>query len=107
MIIQPPHGNEVWLEVSAVPVLDDGGQIDQVVVTFIDVTERMQAEHRLAAAEEESRLAFDRSSVATCLVANDGRILRVNPAICELLGRSEAELLTMNFVEVTHPDDAA
>jgi diguanylate cyclase (GGDEF)-like protein/PAS domain S-box-containing protein len=62
---------------------------------------------RLAATEEESRLAFDRSRVATCLVANDGRLLRVNSAICDLLGRSEAELLTMNFLEVTHPDDRA
>ena len=65
----------------------------------------MLAENRLTAAEEESRLAFDRSSVATCLVANDGRIIRVNPAICDLLGRSADELLTMNFLEVTHPDD--
>ena len=31
----------------------------------------------------------------------------MNPAICDLLGRSEAELLTMNFLDVTHPDDAS
>ncbi len=107
MIIQSPQGNEVWFEVSAVPVLDDAGLLNQVVVTFIDVTERMLAEHLLAAAEEESRLAFDRAMVATCLVANDGRIIRVNPAICDLLGRTEDELLTLNFLEVTHPDDAS
>ncbi len=46
---------------NAVPVLDDSGQLDQVVVTFIDVTDRRLAEARLAEAEEESRLVFDRS----------------------------------------------
>ena len=75
-------------------------------MTFFDVTDRMQAQRKLAEAEEESRLAFDGSRVATCLVSNDGRLTRVNPAMCDLLGRTEAELLTMGFLEVTHPDDA-
>ena len=107
MVVCPPDGSEVWLDVNAVPVIDDSGRLDQVVVTFIDITDRKKAEAALAKAEEEARLVFDRSSVATCLVSNDGRIIRVNPAICELLGRTEDELLAMNFLEVTHPDDAA
>ena len=74
---------------------------------IVDIEDRVRLEEDLAAAEEESRLAFDRSSVATCLVSNDGRIIRANPAICDLLGRSAAELLTLSFLDVTHPDDAA
>jgi PAS domain S-box-containing protein len=73
--------------------------------THEDVSAAHRAAEELAAAEEESRLAFDRSSVATCLVANDGRLIRVNPAICELMGRSEEELLTISFLDLTHPDD--
>ena len=106
MIVRPPDHGDVWLEVNAVPVFDDAGQLAQVVVTFFDVTDRMQAQRKLAEAEEESRLAFDGSRVATCLVSNEGRLTRVNPAMCDLLGRTEAELLTMGFLEVTHPDDA-
>lgn len=75
--------------------------------THEDITEARAAATRLAVAEEESRLAFDRSAVATCIVSNEGVILRANAAICDLLGRSEAELLAMNFLEVTHPDDRA
>jgi diguanylate cyclase (GGDEF)-like protein/PAS domain S-box-containing protein len=72
-----------------------------------DVSAAHVAAAELAAAEEESRLALDRSRVATCLVSNDGRLVRVNPAICDLLGRSEAELLGMSFLDVTYPDDRA
>ena len=84
---------------------DGNGVIAGVFAAARDVTERNRVERMLAASEEESRLAFDRSRVATCLVANDGRIIRANPAICELLGRTEAELLSLGFLDVTHPDD--
>jgi PAS domain S-box-containing protein len=39
------------------------------------------------------------------LVAPDGRWLKVNRALCELVGYSEAELLTRTFQDITHPED--
>jgi diguanylate cyclase (GGDEF)-like protein/PAS domain S-box-containing protein len=105
MVVRPPSGPERWFEVNAAPILDDTGELQQVVVTFIDVTDRKDAERMLAAAEEESRLTFESSRVASCLVANDGRLIRVNHAMCEFMGRSEEELLSMTFLDVTHPDD--
>ncbi len=35
----------------------------------------------------------------------DGRLLEVNPRLCGMLGRSEAELLTLSCADLTHPDD--
>ncbi len=86
---------------------DEHGEVAGVFAAARDITDRNRAEQALAASEEQSRLAFDRSRVATCLVANDGRLIRVNPAICELLARSEDELLNLGFLDVTHPDDAS
>jgi PAS domain S-box-containing protein len=37
----------------------------------------------------------------------DMRYLRVNPALCRMVGYSEAELVGMSFMEITHPDDIA
>src|SRR5437763_16373156 len=39
------------------------------------------------------------------LTAPDGSYLRVNPAFCRMLGRSEAELLNTTVLAVTHPDE--
>jgi PAS domain S-box-containing protein len=39
------------------------------------------------------------------LVAPDGRWLKVNRSVCELLGYSEPELLATNFQALTHPED--
>jgi PAS domain S-box-containing protein len=41
------------------------------------------------------------------LVDFDGAFLAVNPALCELVGRTRAELLGMTWQSVTHPDDVA
>ncbi|MDQ6809379.1 MAG: PAS domain S-box protein [Verrucomicrobiota bacterium] len=39
------------------------------------------------------------------MVSSKGRWLRVNRALCELFGYSEAELLNLGIADVTHPDD--
>jgi PAS domain S-box-containing protein len=41
------------------------------------------------------------------LVALEGRWVKVNRALCELVGYSEAELLARTFQDITHPDDLA
>lgn len=46
-ILRPPSGVDVWLEINALPVIDDSGQLDQVIVTFIDITDRVAAEQNL------------------------------------------------------------
>ncbi|TQI81702.1 PAS domain S-box-containing protein/diguanylate cyclase (GGDEF)-like protein [Serratia fonticola] len=48
---------------------------------------------------------FFQAAVGMALVSLEGYWLRVNPRICELLGYSEQKLLTLNFQDITHPDD--
>jgi two-component system cell cycle sensor histidine kinase/response regulator CckA len=57
--------------------------------------------------EEEFRSFFDHAPAGNCITAPDGRLLRVNPAFCTLLGYSQEELQNGSFTTVTHPDDVA
>ena len=66
---------------------------------------RDEAAKELAKAEEQFRLVMDWAGVAGCTVSNEGRFLRVNRAMCDLLGRTEDELLRVGLADVTHPDD--
>jgi PAS domain S-box-containing protein len=61
----------------------------------------------LAQAEEQFRGAFEAAAVGMALVAPDGRWLRVNQHLCQIIGYSEAELLELSFQQVTHPDDVS
>ncbi|TXH31947.1 MAG: PAS domain S-box protein [Actinobacteria bacterium] len=64
------------------------------------------ADHvQLVNTEELFRGAMRAASIGMCLVAPDGSFLEVNPALCELLGREEALLLTTTWQELTHPED--
>ncbi len=60
-----------------------------------------------AASEERFRHAFEYAGIGMAIVALDGRWLRVNTALCEILGYTAAELLQKTFQDVTHPDDLA
>src|SRR6266513_1708680 len=49
--------------------------------------------------------AFDQAAIGMALLGLDGRWLRVNPALCKIVGYSEQELLATDFQTVTHPED--
>ncbi|MGQ0714805.1 MAG: PAS domain S-box protein [Gemmatimonadaceae bacterium] len=51
--------------------------------------------------------SFQHAAIGMALVAPDGRWLRVNHALCGILGYSERELRTTTFQALTHADDVA
>jgi PAS domain S-box-containing protein len=48
---------------------------------------------------------FDHAANGMALIAVDGRYLRVNESLCELLGYNEEDLLALDFQRLTHPED--
>ncbi len=51
------------------------------------------------------RLTMEHSPVGMALVDLDGRLLRCNRALSEILGYDAEELMARDFQEITHPDD--
>ena len=51
------------------------------------------------------RLAMEHSAIGMALISPDGTWLKVNKAICDIVGYSEKELLKIDFQSITHPDD--
>lgn len=69
------------------------------------LAEREQALKLLAASEESHRATQRSAPIGLALVGLDGRFQQVNPALCELFGRSETDLLSRTFQELSHPND--
>jgi PAS domain S-box-containing protein len=57
--------------------------------------------------EERFRNAVEYSAIGMSLVAPDGRWVKVNPALCKIVGYTQEELLARTFQDITHPDDLA
>lgn len=64
---------------------------------------------RFALSESEQRFSatFEHAPVGVAHVAPDGIWLFVNRKLCEIVGYSRDELLTLTFQQITHPDDLA
>ena len=98
-------GRELPIEDSAAPIRDGAGDLSGVVLVFRDATRKRAAETELRQSEQRFRAAFEQGGIPMALTALDGRFLRANPALSQMLGRPEAELAALTVWDVTHPDD--
>ncbi|MGO9609966.1 MAG: PAS domain S-box protein, partial [Verrucomicrobiia bacterium] len=76
-----------------------------VIVTSRDITGRKQTEEVLRQSEERFSITFEYAAIGMALGALDGRWLKANRAMCELVGYTAEELSRMTFRDITHPDD--
>ncbi|MFY3790716.1 PAS domain S-box protein [Ureibacillus sp. MALMAid1270] len=49
--------------------------------------------------------AFHYSPIGMAILSLEGKWLKVNPALTDMTGYAEEELLSINFQAITHPDD--
>lgn len=89
------------------PDIDDTGKVRGVFTTFVDITERHTLELQLQESEQRFFGAFQYAAIGMALVHPDGHFLRVNAAVCQMLGYREDELLALDITAITHPDDLA
>jgi two-component system sensor histidine kinase UhpB len=96
-------GDEFPCEVRLVPLPDPRRLLVRGSLT--DITERKRAQEALRESEERFRNAFDFAPIGMALVAPDGRFLRVNQSLCDMVGYSATELRARDFQSISHPDD--
>jgi diguanylate cyclase (GGDEF)-like protein/PAS domain S-box-containing protein len=87
------------------PDLDEDGHVRGVFTVFIDITARHALELQLRESEQRFFGAFQHAPIGMALVTTEGHMLRVNAALCDMLGYSEQELLTRALPDLTHVDD--
>ena len=94
-----------WIRHSIFPVFDEDRAIIRIVVYAIDITKQKQSDAELRESQERFSNAFTYAASGMALVSLEGRWLKVNSAVCEMLGYNEEELLARTFQELTVPED--
>ncbi len=89
------------------PDFDADGRVRGIFTALVDITERRTLELKLHESEQRFFAAFQHAAIGMALTRPDGRFLRVNAAVCQMLGYREEELLQLDLAAVTHPDDLA
>ncbi len=70
-----------------------------------DIASRIKSENELRKSEACFRSTFDQSPIGSALIGLDHIIVKVNKAFCQFLGYSEAEIIGMSCLAISHPDD--
>jgi PAS domain S-box-containing protein len=80
-------------------------QAEEALKKNDDLSARKKAEEALRQSNETFRIAFENAPTGMGIVAPNGQYLAVNPQLCEMIGYSEADLLSGTLYNITHPDD--
>ncbi len=98
-------GGVKWVRSLTSPIVDIGGFLGGRGI-LVDVSHHKQAEQALRESEARFRAIFMQAAVGVAEVEMDtGRFLTVNRCLCEMVGRTEEEMMATTFHAITHPDD--
>jgi PAS domain S-box-containing protein len=98
-------GRTLWTQGHLYPLRDGSGRVTHVVLTHIDLTERVRAEEALRASERRFGAIVHQASAGIAQVDLTGRFVLVNDRYCALVARSREELLGLRMQDITHPED--
>jgi PAS domain S-box-containing protein len=96
-----------WFKTRGVPIRDGAGNIFKWFGTCTDITDLKCAEEALRESEERYRGTFENAAVGIAHIDVNGRFLRVNEKLCDILGYGREELLAKTFQVITCPNDLA
>jgi two-component system cell cycle sensor histidine kinase/response regulator CckA len=97
----------LWSERDIVLLQDLAASVATEIELRTEIAERRQAELGRRESEEQFYNNFEDSGVGMALLSPDGRWLRVNRAVSELLGVPREDLIGFSVEARTHPDDVS
>lgn len=86
---------------------DSAGKPLRMIVAMRDVTERNRTEEAVRHRTAQLANIFSQALVGILESGPDGRARLINTRFCEILGRSEEEIIGFDVMDFTHPDDIA
>jgi len=103
-VISQADGGERWVAATGQVFFQNGVPV-RMIGTGQDISDSKRAEEALRESEERFRRVFEQGPLGLAIVARDYRLLKVNNALCEMLGYPEEELLRKTFADITYPED--
>ncbi len=89
---------EIRIDASCIPVRDDGGNINEVIVAFRDISAQKQTEESLKTSRANFCSIVEMSPDGIIIVDRAGIVQFMNPAAEIFIGRKEKDLLEKKFI---------
>jgi diguanylate cyclase (GGDEF)-like protein/PAS domain S-box-containing protein len=95
-------GEKRTIAITKIPGINESGEVESIVCTAEDITDREVAENRLRLIQ----FALDNANEEAFWISREGDILYVNKATCKALGYSQDELVGMKVHDVDPTEEA-
>jgi PAS domain S-box-containing protein len=93
-------GEERLVAITKTPKLDANGKVEYVVCAGTDITERVQAEEALREQRDFSESLIETAQTIILVLDTQGRIVRFNPYMAELVGYRLDEVKGKDWFEI-------
>lgn len=90
---------------SALPMHAANGQLLGAIAINEDISDVQRAKEEMRISRDFFEQTFNIAPLGMAIADKAGRYIKVNRAMAKFVGYSEEELLSMTFMDVTHPDD--
>ncbi len=100
------QGGRIRLAWSTRFLSNEAGEVEYVIGSGIDITERKRSEDALQASETRFRSLIEKSLDLIAIIDANGNYRYVNPAHEVAYGRTADEMVGTSAFETLHPDDA-
>jgi two-component system, NarL family, sensor histidine kinase UhpB len=88
------NGEERVTDIAMIPIKDDAGRVVSVFAAGLDVTERAR----------QYQATFENAAVGIAHFSNDLKWVRINGALCGIVGYAAHELVSRPVLDLIHPD---
>ncbi len=104
-IFQRLDGSRQWISWDVRPWFEEDGNIGGILMYTEDITKRKLVELELSRSEQQFRQTFEHSAIGMAIVDLNGRWVKVNKSLCDIVGYTATELMEKTFQHITHPED--
>jgi diguanylate cyclase (GGDEF)-like protein/PAS domain S-box-containing protein len=100
------EGKVKWVWEQSIGVADKNGEITESEGFILDITDIKNAVEALNESEDRFRTIFETAPLGIGIFnTNTGIVSQLNPRFGEILGRPVQELLTMDWISYSHPEE--
>ncbi|MGY2802227.1 PAS domain S-box protein [Thermostichus sp. MS-CIW-25] len=106
------NGERFPVRILDAPWQDAHGNVIGMIASVQDLTQekelqnqQQKLQHSLQYQQDLFQSLFEQAPVGIAVTDAAGHLLKVNQSFCQLTGYTEAELLGMNYADLTHPED--
>ncbi|MBN1210726.1 MAG: PAS domain S-box protein [Myxococcaceae bacterium] len=91
-------GTVRWIAWATTPHAPPAGGGEELLAVGLDITDQKRE-------QEQLQLIFEEAPEGIAIASAEGRYIAVNPKMCEMVGRTREELLSMTITELVVPEE--